>query len=972
MSSKLPVFWRRIRLLAKSVPLRVYRRIFRLILLGVLALITTLCVPALSVQRVEGTSESVFQKRCCHPAGAKHSRSNFWDLPKIGRPNASPLHFSGLAKTSQTPSEALTQTSNAQLLLQQGIELYDAERFFEAIGVWQQAASAFANQGDSLNQALVLRYLSLAYQHLGQWKEGEEAITQSLKLLDNQKNTADTQAYLDVFAKTLNTQGRLQSAKGQWSEAIETWNRAAATYEQAGNKTGVIGSLINHAQALQALGLSSQAEAELLQVEQILQQQSDPELKVTGLQNLGQALRRVGNLSKSQEVLQKSLEVAKEFQLSKALGSALLELGNTERALGNTAIAIGKEEDEKKHTQAAIAFYQQAADSPLFRLQAELNLLSLLVETGKWSEAAKLGSTIQASIASLPPSQTNIYARLNFARSLTCLNPRIDIEAISCISRDRSSKLKERLPEPSLATASPSTQEIAQLLATAIQQARSLKDRRAESYAVGQLGGLYELTKQWSDAQDLTQQALLLADQIQSPEIRYRWEWQLGRLSEKRGDRKRAIAAYEEAVKTLKSVKSDLLTINSDVQFSFRDNVEPIHRKLVDLLLRSEGNSQPSQENLKQAIEVIDSLQLAELENFLSCNLSQTVQLDQDIDKVDEKAAFIYPIILEDRLEVITKLPGQPLKHHVTFVKQAEVEKTAIELRANILRRNRPEVVIAKATQLYEWLISPLEQDLKNSSEVKTLVFVLDGVLRNIPMSVLYDNKGQEYLMQKPYAIALVPGLQLFDLRPLQRERLKVLIAGVSEKQDVEGRKFDELPNVVEELQQVGSVVPSESLLNPKFTEANLQQQIESGAFSTVHIATHGKFSSDPEETFILAYNQLLKSNDLNNLLRINSQSPSSIIELLVLSACETAQGDNRATLGLAGIAVRAGARSTLATLWQVSDRSTAELMEQFYKELTEPEVTKAEALHQAQLAVFKQYKAPYYWAPYVLVGNWL
>jgi hypothetical protein len=112
----------------------------------VLALITTLCVPALSVQRVEGTSESVFQKRCCHPAGAKHSGSSLWDLQKIGRPNASPLHFSSLPKTSQTPSEALTQTSNALLLLQQGIELYDAERFFEAIGVWQQAASAFANR----------------------------------------------------------------------------------------------------------------------------------------------------------------------------------------------------------------------------------------------------------------------------------------------------------------------------------------------------------------------------------------------------------------------------------------------------------------------------------------------------------------------------------------------------------------------------------------------------------------------------------------------------------------------------------------------------------------------------------------------------------------------------------------------------------------------------------------------------------
>ncbi len=924
MSSKLPVFWHRIRLPMKSVPLRTYHRILGLIFLALLTLITTLGVPALLAQQVQRTSD------------------------------------------------VSSQTSNAQGLLQKGIELYEAEQFSEAIGVWNQAASGFLNQGDNLNQALVLRYLSLAYQHLGQWKEAEEAIAQSLKLLDNQKNTANTQAYLDVFAKALNTQGRLQSAKGQWSEALETWKRAATTYEKAGNKTGVIGSLINHAQALQALGLSTQAEAELVHIEQILQQQSDPDLKATGLQNLGQALRRVGNLRKSHEVLQKSWQVAKEFQLSKALGSTLLELGNTERALGNRAIAIGKAEDEQKHSQAALDFYQQAANSPTLRLQSQLNLLSLLVDMGKWSEAAKLQPTIQQLLANLPPSQTTIYAQLNFARSLTCLNPDVDIEAISCNSHERQEKLKEHLAEQSPTTTPPSSQEIGQILATAVQQARSLKDPRAESYALGQLGGLYEMTQQWSAAQDLTQQALLLAEEIQSPDIRYRWEWQLGRLWERQGDRKRAIAAYKEAVKTLKSIRSDLLTINSDVQFSFRDNVEPIHRKLVDLLLSTEGNSQPSQTDIKEAMEVIDSLQLAELENFLSCNLSQTVQLNQDGDKVDQTATFIYPIILEDRLEVIAKLPGQSLKHYATAVKRAEVEKIAIALRSNILRRNRPEEVIAKATQLYDWLIKPLEQDLENSSEVKTLVFVLDGVLRNIPISVLYDGKRKEYLMQKKYAIALVPGLKLFDLRPLQRERLKVLTAGVSDKREFEGRNFNELPNVLEELQQVGSIVPSKLLMNPNFTEINLQQQISSGAFSVVHIATHGNFSSDPEETFILAYDQLLKSNDLNNLLRINNQSSSSTVELLVLSACETAKGDNRATLGLAGIAVRAGARSTLSTLWQVSDRSTAKLMEQFYKELTNSEVTKSQALHQAQLALFKQYKAPYYWAPYVLVGNWL
>jgi CHAT domain-containing protein len=936
MSKKLTVLWYRLRYLLMSALLKLDHKKLKLIFVAILALITTLSLPAFSAKPLPNPPLSKERELIS---------------PLINR-RLNPVNL----------SNTYPQNSNAQLLLQQGIELYEQERFSEAIEIWQQKLKAFASQGDILNQALVLRYLSLAHQHLGQWSEAQRSLSESLQLL-NSKTQTNTPVYLDIFAKVLNTQGRFYYAQGQWSKAIETWKKAAATYEKAGNKTGMIGSAINQAEALQALGLSTQAQTELLQVEQILQQQSDPEIKVTGLEHLGKANRRVGKLKESQKILQTSLQLAKQFQLSKTLGSLFLELGNTERALSNTSIAMGNKEEEQNHTQKASAFYQQAAEFPKQRLLAQLNLLNLLVETGKLSEAAQLGSSIQSANTSLPPSRTSIYAQLHLARSLTCLNFDIDMNTTLCIKNNHQAK-------PSLDTAS--SKAIAQILATAIQQSRSIKDKTAESYALGQLGGLYEATQQWSTAQDLTQQALLIAQEIQVPDIRYQWEWQMGRLLEKQGDRKKAITAYQEAVETLKSIRGNLLTINSEAQFSFRDNIEPIHRQLVDLLLKTEGNSQPSQENLKRATEVIDSLQLAELENFLSCNLSPKVQLNKDVEQIDQQAALIYPILLEDRLEVIAKFSGKPLKHYFTKIPGEQVEKAAVELRTNILKLNRPEEVIAQATQLYKWLIQPLEPDLANSNKIKTLVFMLDGALRNIPMSVLYDEKREEYLMQKPYAIAIVPGLQLFDLRPFQRQKLKLLTAGISENREIEGRKFAKLPNVVEELQQVGNIVPSESLLNPKFTQENLQQQINSGAFMAVHIATHGKFSSDPEETFILAYNQLLKSNDLNNLLRVNNQSKARIVELLVLSACETAKGDNRATLGLAGIAVRAGARSTLSTLWQVSDRSTSELMQKFYKELTKPEVTKAEALHQAQLELYKEYKTPYYWAAYVLVGNWL
>ena len=111
-------------------------------------------------------------------------------------------------------------------------------------------------------------------------------------------------------------------------------------------------------------------------------------------------------------------------------------------------------------------------------------------------------------------------------------------------------------------------------------------------------------------------------------------------------------------------------------------------------------------------------------------------------------------------------------------------------------------------------------------------------------------------------------------------------------------------------------------------------------------------------------------------LFRSSRDLQKSTLELLILSACETAAGDSRASLGLAGFAVRAGARSTIGTLWQVNDASSSLLMSQFYTELAHSQVTKAEALRRAQLhllenAKISNYRRPYYWAAYILVGNW-
>lgn len=708
------------------------------------------------------------------------------------------------------------------------------------------------------------------------------------------------------------------------------------------------------------------------QIVNIIQQQQNS-IQIIG--SFGNILREIGRLEESQKFLEQGLKMT---QSPEAEGDMLLSLGNTLTALGNlerdrqaspvydympwrcvNPSKVDKiPEKASKFYQEADERYQQAINklpsSSATRIKAELNSLNLALEMGDKS-AAKAIANEKINLFSLPNNRTKVYARINLAKSLTCLQQ--SLPAIEVLWEDIINQLNK-----------------------AVQESQELKDEQAKSYALGNFAGLYEylgwLNEQHQQqkttinlrekALELTRKALYLAQSGEAPEIAYQWQWQLGRLFEAQGNNQEAIANYEAAVESLKSVRSNLLTINSDVQFSFRDNVEPVYRRLVDLLLKE---SNPGEGDLKTVIGLIDSLQLAELENFLRCNLSQSVQNEQEIDK--QKAAFIYPIILKDRLEVIFELPGKHLERRQNDINQDAVETTLKELQIAIYR-NYP-TVREKSQQVYGWLIEPIEEELKQNNEIETLVFVLDGYLRNIPMAVLYDGKSKEYLIQKKYALALLPSSPLFDLRP-SPGRLKVLAAGISEEFTYENLTFGAL-KADDEIKQIEKVVPTQQLLNAEFTKTNLQKQVNSGAFSVVHMATHGNFSSDPKQTYILVYHDFLKAKELNNLLR--GSNSSDAIELLVLSACTTAQGDNRATLGLAGLAVRAGARTTIATLWKVEDEFTVQLMKQFYNELNKPGVTKAEALHRAQKALLmqgineKDSSNPRVWAPYVLVGNW-
>lgn len=319
---------------------------------------------------------------------------------------------------------------------------------------------------------------------------------------------------------------------------------------------------------------------------------------------------------------------------------------------------------------------------------------------------------------------------------------------------------------------------------------------------------------------------------------------------------------------------------------------------------------------------------------------------------------------MPDRLAVIQSSAGQPLRYHTTPIAATAVKQTLQDLLTALHPSSGNVQHRQLSAQVYDWLIRPAEASLTHT---ETLVFVPDGLLRNIPMSALYN--GEHYLIED-YAVALSPGLQLMSVQSPNQNKTGTIVAGISEAR----HGFSALPAVAAEVSDISQIASAKSLLNQQFTSEALSNAINNRSANIVHLATHGQFSSRLEDTFLLTWEGRLDVKALSELLKKRSSHQNTAIDLLVLSACDTAAGDDRAVLGLAGLAVKSGARSTIATLWPVKDEAAALLMTEFYQQLQAPNATKAEALRRAQMALIANpsYRAPFFWSAYTLVGNWL
>ena len=647
--------------------------------------------------------------------------------------------------------------------------------------------------------------------------------------------------------------------------------------------------------------------------------------------------------------------------ISAALGSALLLAGEPAKAriALEQAITLGRNGSD----QDVIA--QSAND--LARLEAEAgntnraaDLYRQGMASARSSSNAALEATAAVNLARLPLAPGDRLQALSSAQQLVRALPPSHIRAMTLVSVGR---LRGDTPDATGAPGS-SRRQAAADFDEAAATARQIGDQRVLSYALGYKGAMVEASSDPVLALDLTRQAARAALQANALESLYRWEWQAGRLLRQLGDEDAALAAYRVAASTLERIRPDLAASGTG---DFRAKASPVYLGVADLLIRrAERAAKPeaAQVDLLEARRTMEALKSAELEDYFQDDCVASLKSKTSgIDALAPYTAAIYPIVLPDRLAILVTFPDG-LREYSSPVGAQRLEAETRAMRQTLEKRMTREY-LKHARQLYDWVVRPALADLERAG-VKTLVFIPDGALRTIPLAALSD--GKQFLIER-YAVATSPGLTLTDPRPLAAVPPRVLMAGLTES--VQG--FAALPGVKTEVTNIAALLPGTELLDQAFQSARFRSDLALNPYTIVHVASHGEFGPNAQSTFLLTHDGKINLNELEGILG-GTNYRDQPVQLLVLSACETAAGDDRSAMGLAGIAVKAGARSALATLWSVSDVASTQLVSDFYRELGQGGASKAEALRQAQLALLadRRYRHPYYWGPFLMIGNWL
>ncbi|MEL7332599.1 MAG: CHAT domain-containing protein [Cyanobacteria bacterium J06560_2] len=914
--------------------------------------------------------------------------------------------------TIRTPAYANEATQQVQ----QGVSAYESNQYIEAIAHWKAALSHYSESESQpeaqRDRAIISENLALAHRQIG---------APSKALAHWQSATATYTALQD------------------WPKVGRLLTEQAQTYRQLGQPYQAIGLLCTpisqsfQANTSQANQYSTEDCASESSVS-LAQRTGDRPAEIAALGSLGETYRAIQRYDLARQVLQAGLTLTatanspentyQQALLHNSLGHVFKEQAalSYQQAITAQRGLTGSERRLRAAAQAAadisIAQFtrsqtiaQQLGDATL-ESKALLGQLTVTFQSGQIESALAIRNQAIALLSQLPPNQEKVQLTLQLTKQQRAL-----------ATADTSRASRSQCSDIVLDSATE------QLLQQGHQLAQTLKNNRLTAFSQGEIGHYYECLGDYENALEWTQQARLAAssDRVLALDTLYLWQWQAGRIYSAQGETDRSIEFYKKAVDNLDRVRAEILSSDRNLQFDFRDAVSPVYRELAEIQLASvpaigssestafldpkkqidqQTDQQTERNQIKAALGNIDSLQLAELQNYFGsdCLVPVASQRLDDLlsannHEATSAAALISTVIFPDKTAVILTLPDQtPLLHWIALPENT-LRESVIAFR-NSLEDTANELEgfdTTQSQQLYQQIIAPFQTALTAHS-IQTLVFVNDGILRNIPMSALYD--GDHYLVEQ-YALALAPSLQQSAISSTTRQTntkpSRALLLGLSQNPTVNGQSLGALPAVKREVEEVLSILPaSDLLLNEAFTKDNLEGNLSDRAYPIIHIATHGKFESAPNSTFLVTgdkeadtpddsanrtstENKLLRLKELDALIRAGTPDETAntaqqqLLDLIVLSACQTASGDERSTLGLAGVTIRAGADTALASLWSVDDESTADLITYFYQNWTNG-LSKANALKQAQIAVMKDpryFQHPAYWSAFMLVGDW-
>ena len=639
---------------------------------------------------------------------------------------------------------------------------------------------------------------------------------------------------------------------------------------------------------------------------------------------LGNTYNRSGEFDQAFSAYQESLKLQTSLSTLNNLVILLQKEIKTTRLKADSSKKGGEREKYISSAQAyqleALEYAQQALD--LSQTEESTSSVRALIEWSKVSSAKLSSEQLKRGrriLSDLPNSRTKAFLSLNWSQ----------------IDRERTHYW----------------------LTKAIETAQNIQDVRTESHAFLELALLAEKLSDFPQALEYAHLAQIKAYSKSAYEILYRAYWLSGRIYQKEGQIEKATTFYKKAVFSLSSLNQASINIDIDQRLNFSEKIEPIYRTTLELLL---SDSNLSENKISEALSVFEQLRLVQLQNYFGDNCVRIFpeKLATGETLAQKNAVLLSSIILKNQTHLILELPNGQLLHHRVSISESELKKMAINFYQE-LKQGKSWQLGVLSRKLYNMIITPFEAELEQIKP-NSLIFVHDGILRNIPMAALND--GKQFLVQK-WATVSSLGLNFVPIDKSKKiSKPKAAVFGLG----IQRREWNSLSQVSKEVEDVIKIIGGRKFLDREFTTENFQQQLVGNQYSIVHISSHAYGGGIAENSFIVAYDRNISTLDLESLL----QGSKASIEMLVLSGCETSFTSDRAILGLGGVGLRSGVNSVLGSYWSVDDEKQAELIRDFYSQIRESNFDKAKALQLAQINQIKSRTHPSLWSAVTLLGG--